>query len=343
VTLEIADLSMAYPGQALPAVRGLSLAVGAGTMTALLGPSGSGKTTVMKLVAGLLAPDAGDIRLGGRSILALPPDRRGAVMVLQNAPLFPHLTLSQNVGFGLRMRGMSPARIAVEVAAMLEQVQLSGLEHRRPHQLSGGQAQRGALARALVLKPDLLLLDEPLTNLDAGLRDEMRGLIRSLQRHSGVTTLVVTHDQAEAVALGDRIALMLDGAIAQEGTPEALYARPVSIKVARFFGGVNFVPGLAGPEVFECALGKVRLPAGLPKGPGTLTIRPEALRLGPAAGAIPAVVNRITFLGSQSRVELSAAGQPLQALVSPEAARAMTIGQVVGVTLPARELWVVPD
>ena len=340
--LELRGLTKTYPGAARPTVDGLSLAVPQGGITALLGPSGAGKTTVMRMIAGLLPPDAGDIRLGGRSLLGLPPDRRGVVLVFQNAPLFPHLTLAQNVGFGLRMRGHPAGEASRQVAAMLERVQLSDLANRRPQDLSGGQAQRGALARALVLKPDLLLLDEPLSNLDAGLRDEMRLLIRALQRETGVTMLVVTHDQTEAVVLGDRIALMLGGTLAQESTPDDIFAHPASIAVARFFGGVNFLSGHAAGGVFDCALGKLHLPPQAPDGPATLTIRPEALRLGPDPKALAATVTAITFLGTQTRVDLTLGGQRFQALVAPDAAKGLAPGHGLGVTFPPEAIWLMP-
>lgn len=342
MTLELLGLTKTWPGAAQATVADLSLTVAEGGLTALLGPSGAGKTTVMRMIAGLLAPDAGDIRLDGRSVLPLPPERRGVVMVFQNAPLFPHLTLAENVGFGLRMRGLPAATIAKRVGAMLDRVQLSGLGTRRPHQLSGGQQQRGALARALVLEPRLLLLDEPLSNLDAALRDEMRTLIRTLQRETGVSMLVVTHDQSEAVVLADRVALMLDGRLAQEAAPDEIFTRPASVTVARFFGGVNFLTGHAGDAGFDCALGRLPLPPGAPRGPGTLTIRPESLRLGPDPAAWEARVTERTFLGTQTRITLDLSGQRLEALVAPDAARGVAPGDRVAVTFPVDALWVMP-
>jgi ABC-type sugar transport system ATPase subunit len=187
------------------------------------------------------------------------------------------------------------------------------------------------------------LLDEPLSNLDAGLRDEMRALILTLQRDTGVTTIVVTHDQAEAVVLADRVALLLDGRLAQEAAPDEIFARPASLAVARFFGGVNFLAGHATGGAFDCALGRLPLPAGLADGPATLTIRPEALRLGPGDGALLAKVIGTTFLGTQTRVDLSIAGQRLEALAPPEAAKGLLPGQDLCVTLPPKALWLIPD
>ncbi|TAG19490.1 MAG: ABC transporter ATP-binding protein [Rhodobacterales bacterium] len=348
MTLELCGLTKTHPGGTLATISNLDLTVEGGRITALLGPSGAGKTTVMKLIAGLLTPDAGQITLAGRSILPLPPEQRGVVMVFQNPLLFPHLTVAGNVGFGLRMRGLPTAEIQARVADMLERTQLTGLGSRRPAELSGGQAQRVALARALVLKPDLLLLDEPLSSLDPTLRDDMRALILTLQRETAVTTLVVTHDQTEAVVLADRIALLLEGRLAQHGPPDQVYRQPASLAVARFFGGVNFLPGRAAEGVFQSTIGPIALPADLPPaladGPGVLTIRPEAVDLVPPAqrGALTARVLAATFLGTQSRVELDLGGPPLQALVSPDFARGLTQGQMLGVILPPAALWVVP-
>jgi ABC-type Fe3+/spermidine/putrescine transport system ATPase subunit len=341
--LTLDAVTKTWPGQSRPVIDALYLTVPAGGLTALLGPSGSGKSTLLRLVAGLIDPDSGDIRLGGASLLGRPPDRRGVVMVLQNAPLFPHLNLAENVGFGLRMRGLAGASTARKVAEMLEQVQLTGLGQRRPHQLSGGQAQRGALARALILKPDLLLLDEPLSNLDAGLRDEMRTLIRNLQRQTGTTMLVVTHDQAEAVALADRVALILDGQLVQEATPWDIYRKPASLAVARFFGGVNFLPGQVAAGGFDCALGRLPLPCKATLGPAILIIRPEAIHLGAAPDARVGRVLTTSFLGTQARVTLMLGDTKLEAMTAPEVAAALTIGTEVGVTIPVTATWVVPD
>jgi ABC-type Fe3+/spermidine/putrescine transport system ATPase subunit len=342
--LEISGLVKSFPGSPDPTLGGFDLTVPPGSLTAILGPSGSGKTTVMKLIAGLLAPDAGDIRLGGRPILALPPERRGVVMVFQNPHLFPHLSVAENVGFGLRMRGVPAAEIAAKVDAMLQRVRLPGLGARRTTGLSGGQAQRVALARALVLQPDLLLLDEPLSSLDPGLRDEMRGLILTLQRDLGITTVVVTHDQTEALVLADRVAVLLGGKIAQHAPPPEVFQRPASAAVARFLGAMTLLPARLSGGTVHSALGAL-MPEhrpDLPDGAVTLCLRPEALQLGSEPGARPARVLARAFLGTQTRVTLDCGGTTLTALVSPDAAANLGDGQTVGLGIPASALWVVP-
>jgi ABC-type Fe3+/spermidine/putrescine transport system ATPase subunit len=341
-TLTLTALRKTYPGAGQAAVHGLDLTVGCGSLTALLGPSGCGKTTTMKMVAGLIPPDAGAVMLDGVPITTLPPERRDVAMVFQNPLLFPHLTVAQNIGFGLRMRGRPAAEIAASVTAMLARVRLDGLGDRRPTALSGGQQQRAALARALVLRPKVLLLDEPLSSLDPGLRDEMRLLIRDLQRETGITTVVVTHDQAEAVSLADRIALMLDGRLAQAGPPEDFYRRPATMPVARFFGGVNFLPGQSRGGLFHSPLGPLTLPPGAAEGDRILTIRPEALRPGSGTNSRDARIQAVTFLGTQTRVRLLVDGTDLEALIPPDQARGLTAGDTICVTLPPDALWLLP-
>ena len=202
----------------------------------LLGPSGSGKTTTLRLIAGLLRPAAGDVLFDGESVLDVPPERRGVVMVFQENTLFPFRTVGENLEFGLRMRKTERRERTARIIDALDSVQLSGFEDRWPDELSGGQKQRVALARALVVRPELLLLDEPLSSLEPALRAEMRDTITHLQREMGVTTVLVTHDQNEAVAVADRIALMIDGGIRQVGKPSEFFEHPADADTARFFG-----------------------------------------------------------------------------------------------------------
>src|SRR5688572_9502739 len=227
----------------LAAVSDVSLSVEQGELFTLLGPSGCGKTTLLRLLAGFYTPDAGEIRFGDRVVNEVPPHERGIGMVFQNYALWPHMTVTENVCYGLKLRKVSAADMATRSRAVLEKVGLTGLGERYPGQLSGGQQQRVALARALVLNPLMLLLDEPLSNLDAKIRVQVRSEIRKLQRSLGITTVYVTHDQEEALSLSDRVAVMRDGRIQQVATPKTLYERPVNRFVADFVGTNNFIPG----------------------------------------------------------------------------------------------------
>jgi ABC-type Fe3+/spermidine/putrescine transport system ATPase subunit len=341
--LRLSGLSKTYPGAAAPALDRITLEVASGSLVALLGPSGGGKTTALRIIAGLLAPDAGDVAFDGRSVLGDRPERRGAVMVFQSALLFPFQSVADNVGFGLRMRGVPKAEIAARVAEMLELVRLPGLGRRRPAELSGGQQQRVALARALIVRPKVLLLDEPLSGLDAHLRADMRDLLRSLQRTLGITTLVVTHDQEEAAVLADRVALLLGGRLRQVDAPESIYRRPADAEVAAFFGTRNLLPGVSADGLFDCALGRLALPPGAPAGAGVMTFRPESVRLGPAAvnGVAARVVER-QFLGTQTRLTLAAGSARFEAALPPDLAEGITAGDALAVNLPPASLWVMP-
>ncbi|RJF76160.1 ABC transporter ATP-binding protein [Deinococcus cavernae] len=243
--LELEGLHLAY-GNA-PAVENLNLQAGEGELISLLGPSGCGKTTTMRAIAGLLAPRAGHIRLAGQDITHLPANRRDIGLVFQSYALFPHLTAFENVAFGLRLRRVPDASLRERVDEALRVVGLTEFAQRLPANMSGGQQQRVALARAFVIQPRLLLLDEPLSNLDAKLRVEMRSELRRLQRELGVTMLYVTHDQEEALALSDRIIVMRAGKIEQQGTPEDVYARPRTPFVADFMGWDNLLPAAQAP------------------------------------------------------------------------------------------------
>jgi putative spermidine/putrescine transport system ATP-binding protein len=271
----------------LVAVNNLDLELQQGELVAFLGPSGCGKTTTLRMIAGFERADSGEIYLGGREVTDLPPERRDAGMVFQNYALFPHLTVFENVAFGLQMRKIRKADIAKRVEDIFAKVQLTGMEERYPRQLSGGQQQRTALARALVYNPTVLLLDEPLANLDAKLREEMRFYIRNLQQELGITTVYVTHDQAEALVLADRVAVMRGGILQQIDVPEEIYRRPRNAWVADFVGIANLIAGKVvdhsnGVYVVDTGVGTLRGIAGEPKTPGTdvvVNVRPESLRL----------------------------------------------------------------
>lgn len=340
--VSLIDLGKTWPGIARPALDGLSLEIAKGELVALLGPSGCGKTTALRIIAGLIQPTSGDVHFDGRAVLRLPPERRDAVMVFQNHLLFPHMNVAENVGFGLRMRGFQSADIAVRVEEMLSLVQLPDIGGRKPHELSAGQMQRVSLARALVLKPGVLLLDEPLANLDMQLRAGMRDLIRALQRRLGLTTLFVTHDQEEAAAVADRVALMLDGRLRQVDRPEILFRRPADRAVADFIGAGNFVPGQSDGAIFQSALGPLRLPPGSLRGPSTLTIRPEAVCLGPGENPVQATVRSRSFLGTRTHLLLGTDGPDLQATLPPDQAGTLSPGDGVTIHLPVGSIWVIP-
>ena len=229
--VSIKNLTKVYPGSSVPSLDNLSLEVTSGSLTALLGPSGCGKTTTMKMIAGLLDQTSGDVTFDNISILKEKPESRGVVMVFQNHLLFPYMNVQDNIGFGLKMRNIHKDEIYKRVIEMLDLVKLPNMENRMPKELSGGQQQRVALARALIVQPKVLLLDEPLSNLDAHLRFEMRDLIRNLQQSMGITTIFVTHDQEEAVVLADQVALILDGRLKQYDKPDVFYKRPIDLSL----------------------------------------------------------------------------------------------------------------
>lgn len=283
----------------------LSLEVPAGSLTALLGPSGCGKTTVLNVIAGLLSPTSGQVRLGRENLTNVAAERRQIGVVFQKPLLFPHLSVSDNVGFGLEMRGVAQSQRRAAADAALRLVQLDSYGDRRVSSLSGGQEQRVALARALVTEPRVLLLDEPLSALDEGLRSDMRALIRSLQRRLGVTTLFVTHDQREAVDIADQVAVMLDGAIAQAGAPRVFYTEPATEQIARFFGWSVLPRSTIGDN-----LGAGGQPGGaIPAvGARVVAFHPASAHLcTPADGtlsgyvAVPVVVERVLDLGAEIR------------------------------------------
>ncbi|WP_223424544.1 ABC transporter ATP-binding protein [Tateyamaria pelophila] len=342
--VSIKELTKVYPGAEAPALDRLSLEIPTGELTALLGPSGCGKTTTMKMIAGLLEPTSGDVMFDGRSVLRDKPENRGVVMVFQNYLLFPYMSVAENVGFGLKMRKIDPAEISRRVGEMLELVKLPHLGDRKPSALSGGQQQRVALARALIVQPNVLLLDEPLSNLDAHLRFEMRDLIRSLQQEMGITTIFVTHDQEEAVVLADRVALILDGQMKQYDRADVFYKRPVDEATARFFGGHNFIPGTSDGHSFECALGKLALPAGAVSGTGRLTFRPENVRIGSGQeqeNLLTAQIADIIYLGTQTRLKLIVCDTEVEAVVNPNEIESYGVGDTLPVHLPRTTLWVI--
>lgn len=341
--LAIRGLTKRFPGMTEAAVADLNLEIESGSLVALLGPSGCGKTTTMKMIAGLLEPTAGDILFDENSIIKIAPERRGAVMVFQNYLLFPYMSIAQNVGYGLKIRKMDRAVIDQRVSEILELVRLPGIESRRPSELSGGQQQRVALARALVVEPRLLLLDEPLSNLDAHLRFELRDLIRDIQQKMGITTVFVTHDQEEAVVLADKVALILDGRLRQYADADVFYKRPADEATARFFGGQNFISGKSANGKFEAPLGSLTLPGDAPQGSGILTFRPENVRIGTAAegeNTLQAKLVDKIFLGTQTRLKLTVGEDMITAIANPNDVEGYLVDQEVPLALPPSTLWV---
>ncbi|GHG03237.1 iron ABC transporter ATP-binding protein [Deinococcus piscis] len=337
--LSLRDLTKSYGPGLPPVVQHLNLDVGEGELVTLLGPSGCGKTTTLRLIAGLEAPDGGQVALRGQDITPLPPERRGMGLVFQDYALFPHLSVLDNVLFGLRALPAAERRQRAQDTLAL--VGLTVFEGRMPHQLSGGQQQRVALARALAVRPALLLLDEPFSNLDASLRHSTRAEVRAILRQSGTAALLVTHDQEEALAFSDRVVVMRAGAVEQAGPPAEVYAAPRTAFVANFLGRANLLTAAAQGDTAECALGRVPLSRPL-QGTAMLCLRPEQLRLN-ADPAGPAEVLSREFRGpsvaytlrlgeggsAQDLLVLRPAGEPLWAEGTRVAAEVMGSAHVL--------------
>jgi spermidine/putrescine ABC transporter ATP-binding subunit len=339
------------------AVDNLSLQVEPGEFVCLLGPSGCGKTTTMRIIAGFVEPDAGRVLINDADVSRRHPNRRDIGMVYQHYALFPHMTVADNVAFGLRMRRVSRDAVADRVQRILDLVGLGGLGNRRPGQLSGGQQQRVALARAMVIEPTVLLLDEPLSNLDAKLRKRMQVELRTLQRTVGITTIHVTHDQEEALTLADRVAIMHHGRLEQIGAPRDVYARPRSVFVADFLGKANFVNGhvVAGAPAGRVI---VRTDAGdlvaesdgdvlAPGTPVEAFARPERLELAVAAATpgenrLSGQVERVVFGGATVSVEVRLASGGLLTVDQPNRGQVdgLSAGQPAAVSIPADALRV---
>ena len=329
-----------------------SFTIEEGELFTLLGPSGCGKTTLLRLIAGFYAPDEGEIRFDGRVVNAVPPHERGIGMVFQNYALWPHMTVFQNVAYGLKLRKLAKAEIDARIRAVLEKVKLSGLEARYPGQISGGQQQRVALARALVLNPKILLLDEPLSNLDAKIRVQVRAEIRKLQKELGITTVYVTHDQEEALTLSDRIAVFNQGRVFQVGPPKELYERPANRFVADFIGINNLIDGTVqsanGKLVVKTALGDLQALADARFKPGdrcVLSVRPENASLdGKAENSVNGKITFAAYLGNTLRYDVDLGqGTIFKADVrDPWHHAPLAPGSSVSVGFPASSAVVIP-
>jgi putative spermidine/putrescine transport system ATP-binding protein len=324
------------------------LTVHAGELIALLGPSGCGKTTTLRLLAGLEDADAGQITVGGKDITRLPASKRDMGMVFQAYSLFPHMTVRQNVAFGLRLRRVSPAERDRRALEMLELVGLSTQADRYPHQISGGQQQRVALARALAIEPQVLLLDEPLSALDAKVRAQLRDQIRRIQLEVGITTLFVTHDQEEALAIADRVGVMRDGKLEQLAPPTDVYSRPATPFVAEFVGLTNRLAGtVSGGTVTVRGRDLPLVDTSTPAGPVTALVRPEAVTLASdssgESGPLTGTVIASTFLGATSRVTVDLGDTTILAQLATSDATALPAGSRVALTIRPDPVLVAAD
>ncbi|VVE15474.1 spermidine/putrescine ABC transporter ATPase [Pandoraea morbifera] len=320
------------------AVEGVDLSIAQGEFVSLLGPSGCGKTTTLQMIAGFVAPSTGRILLEGRDLTPVPPEKRGLGIVFQSYALFPHMTVAQNVAFGLDMRRVDPGEKRRRVQDALELVHLGAHAGRYPRELSGGQRQRVALARALVIAPPVLLLDEPLSNLDAKLREQMQDELRAIQRQVGTTTIMVTHDQAEALAISDRVVLLNAGRVVRIDTPHEVYEDPRATFAAHFIGQTNLITGqldVRGDVAVLDAQGhRLAIPAAhvtAAGGPATFSLRPERIRLTPAtAGRVAGRVGQRSFHGNHWVITVSTALGELRVLVSNDGVAAANDGDAVG-------------
>ncbi len=344
--IELCNVSKHYGDVA--AVRDVSFTVAARTLVTLLGPSGCGKTTILRMIAGLELPTAGKIRIGDADVTGISASDRDVSMVFQSYALFPHMTVFENVCYGLSVSGMAKAGMRDKAQATLASVGLTGFDARLPSELSGGQQQRVAVARALVLEPAVLLFDEPLSNLDARLRRQMREEIRDLQQRLGLTVVYVTHDQSEALAVSDRIVVMNRAEIAQEGAPRELYAAPKDAFVASFMGEATRVRGTLARRddvVGSVALGPLTLTIphrGLPDGEIEVAIRPEAIGfLPPGATPLRGVVRKAAYLGNVMEYTVETAIGSLFA-INPVADRPLAVGAEVAVELAAHGVIAIP-
>lgn len=332
-------------GKDFVAVDHINLEIKDGEMVTLLGPSGCGKTTTLRMISGFEYPTSGNVFIGDRDVAKIPPNKRGISMVFQSYALFPHLNIWENIAYGLRVAKIPQDEIIRRTNDVVELMQLKGMEKRFPNQLSGGQQQRVALARAVVIEPSVLLFDEPLSNLDAKLRESMRDELRALQQRLGITSLYVTHDQSEAMAISDKVVIMKDGVICQQGTPQEIYEQPASRFVANFIGKANFIDGIFKGRDGEAALVEIggktfSIPApgkmeGVEVGGACcLTVRPESFLLTKDAGALPGTVSRATYYGAKIEYEVMLNEQPIIVEVyNPQLTERFSVGDAVTMSL----------
>lgn len=317
--VNLISLTKRYPNQPAPVLKNFSLSVDDGELVALLGPSGSGKSTLLKLITGIERPDTGDVQFDGVSILNISPNKREAVFMFQKSYLFPFLNVAKNIGFGLKVKGYSAEIIRAEVARMLDLIGLPGVEKRRPSQLSGGEQQRVALARALVTHPKLLLLDEPLSSLDTEVRLNLQEAIRSIQSELGITTILVTHDLGEAMAMSDRLALLQQGEIVALDKPEALFHRPPNLAAAQFMGVSTFLNGKQAAGRLETPIGVLNIPCREEKTcMATYAIRPEHISIQTERGenTLPGKISNCVFRGEYIEYQVAVGEMTMRARVA---------------------------
>jgi putative spermidine/putrescine transport system ATP-binding protein len=325
------------------ALEPATLDIARGETLVLLGPSGCGKTTMLRIIAGLELPDVGGkVLFDGKDITPVPIERRNVGMVFQSYALFPNMSVSDNIGYGLKIRGVPPRERAARIAELVELTNISGLENRRIDQLSGGQRQRVALARAVAIRPGILLLDEPLTALDAALRDRLRGELNRLLRALGITTIYVTHDQSEAMELGDRIVVMQKGAIAQIGTPREIYFTPRSRFVAEFIGAANIVESTVENGYLVLPGGRQPIGDVANQAAAVSMIRPETIRVTQDGSApLSGIIDSVSFIGDRQRLVVSGASDRLLTVDAPNTVQAR-VGERIGLSISPDAVRLLP-
>ncbi|MCQ2437216.1 MAG: ABC transporter ATP-binding protein [Clostridia bacterium] len=331
-------------GKDFVAVNNINLEIASGEMVTLLGPSGCGKTTTLRMISGFEYPTSGNIMIGDRDVAKIPPNKRGISMVFQSYALFPHMNIWENIAYGLKVAHLPAKEVEERTNNVIELMQLKGMEYRFPNQLSGGQQQRVALARAVVIEPSVLLFDEPLSNLDAKLRESMRDELRALQKRLGITSLYVTHDQSEAMAISDRVVIMKDGNILQHGSPQEIYEQPANRFVANFIGKANFTEGVFKGMKGEAALVDIKgtvleIPCpgkmeGVTEGGSCcLSVRPESIELSDKSGQFMGKVVRVTYYGAKVEYEIVYDDQPyIVEIYNPQISQRFNEGEYVWMT-----------
>ncbi len=344
--ITLKNLTKIYDRATEPAVDNLNLKIEAGELVAFLGPSGCGKTTTLKMIAGLHSITSGEVLFNGERVNSVKPEKREVVMVYQNYLLFPYMNVEDNIGFGLKMRHMEKNEINKRVNEILSLVKMEGFGKRKPHELSGGQKQRVALARALVVRPKVLLLDEPLSNLDAHLRDEMRELILKIYKEFDVTIIFVTHDQEEAVQLADRIALMFDGELQQFSPSQDFYERPATKRIASFFGNNNHIPSSKKGNIVSTSMGDftVRKDLEIPDGKVCMIIRPESIQMGESGeNSFEALIHRSIYMGTYIRYRINFGGRHWDVIGGPHYSKNYKEGNKAIFTFPPEKIWLLSE